>query len=60
MRAVPETFAAFGVQALRAARESGAPTVLVDEIGRFERDCAPYLAEVQALLDSPATVVAVV
>ena len=60
VRAVPETFATFGVQALRAARESGAPTVLVDEIGRFERDCAPYLAEVQALLDGPAAVVAVV
>ena len=44
VRAVPETFDTFGVQALRAARESGAPTVLVDEIGRFERDCAPYLA----------------
>lgn len=60
IRGIPEAFAGFGTRALEAARAGGAPTVLVDEVGRFERDCAPYLAALDALLDGPCTVVAAV
>lgn len=57
VRGIPEAFAGFGTEVLRAAVQSDAPTVLVDEVGRFERDCTGYLAALDALLDGPQTVV---
>lgn len=60
IRGIPAAFAGFGTRALEAARASGAPTVLVDEVGRFERASAPYLAALATLLDGPCTVVAAV
>lgn len=58
MMGIPETFEGFGAEALRRATESGAPVVLVDEVGRFERNCTEYLAQLQALVEGPQTVVA--
>ena len=49
VRGIPEAFAGFGTEVLRAAAQSDAPTVLVDEVGRFERDCTGYLAALNAL-----------
>lgn len=58
MMGIPETFEGFGADALRRAAVSGAPVVLVDEVGRFERNCTGYLNALQALVEGPQTVVA--
>lgn len=55
---IPEAFEEFGAEALRRAAESGAPVVLVDEVGRFERNCTGYLNALQSLVEGPQTVVA--
>ena len=58
MMGIPETFEGFGAEALRRAAGSGAAVVLVDEVGRFERNCTGYLNTLQALVEGPQTVVA--
>ena len=58
MVGIPETFEGFGAEALRRAAGSGAAVVLVDEVGRFERNCTGYLNTLQALVEGPQTVVA--
>lgn len=60
MQGIPEAFEGFGADALRRAAQSGAAVVLADEVGRFERDCAGYLAELARLADGPQILVAAV
>ncbi len=59
IESLPAAFESFGCRALQAARDSAAPTVLVDELGCWEGACPGYLAALNALLDGPATVVAI-
>ncbi len=53
---ISTTFDGFGVRILERA---DAPVLLLDEIGRFERNSEAFLRAVHAALDSPKTVIAV-
>lgn len=54
---IPRTFETFGTEVLQAAINRNARTVLVDEVGRFERNCTGYLDMLTELLAGPRTVV---
>lgn len=57
---VPETFEAFGVSLLQKALAGAEPLVVMDEIGRFEKSCPQFLAQIDKVLDSRKTVIAVI
>lgn len=57
---VPETFETFGVSLLKSAVSGPEPIILMDEIGRFEKGCPQFLAQIDAVLDSGKTVIAVI
>ena len=59
MAAVPETFETLGVSAIRRALDGPEPIVLLDEVGRFERNSPAFLAAVKEALLSEKTVIAV-
>lgn len=59
IRPVPESFEGLGAACLKNALEGPAPVVLLDEIGRFEKDCPAFLGRVEELLGSEKIVVAV-
>lgn len=59
IRGIPETFEGVGTQWVQAAVAGPCPVVVLDEIGRFERQCEGFLAAVRAALDSPKLVIAV-
>ncbi len=59
IRGIPETFDGFGVALLAQIRACPAGVVLLDEIGRFERNSPEFLRELRELLDCEKTVVAV-
>lgn len=59
IRAVGTTFDTLGADCLYRAIEGTAPIILMDEIGRFEKNSPAFLQAVQAVLDSDKTVIAV-
>ena len=59
IRPVPESFEGLGAACLKKALEGPVPVVLLDEIGRFEKDCPAFLGRVEELLGSEKMVVAV-
>ncbi len=59
IRGIPESFDGFGLQVLRGVLAASAPVVLLDEIGRFERNSPGFLAGLEDILDSSKTVIAV-
>ena len=56
---VPETFETNGVLILARSLSSGAPFILMDELGRLERDAHGFIAQVGACLDSEKRVLGV-
>ena len=60
IEAVPETFETLGCAALQEALCGPEPVILMDELGRFERDCPRFLKLVDEVLQSEKTVLAVV
>lgn len=50
--AVPAVFDGAGAEALRLALASECPVILMDELGKVERNCAAFLDAVTACLDS--------
>lgn len=52
IRGIPSAFEEFGVQVLKNALENTAPVILLDEIGRFEKNCEAFLENVFAIADS--------
>lgn len=52
--AVEAVFENAGAQSLRQARESDAPIILMDELGKAERKAEGFLAEIRACLNDPA------
>ncbi len=59
IRGIPETFDHLGVRCLQGALRDEVPLLLLDEIGRFERNSDRFLAAVTQALDSPKRVIAV-
>ncbi len=59
IRGIPESFEGFGAEVVARAAASAAPVILLDEIGRFERNSPRFLRSLTAALDSEKTVVAV-
>lgn len=60
IQAVPNTFDTLGADCLRRAIESPEPIILMDEIGRFEKNSTSFLSAIHAVLNSEKTVIAVV
>jgi len=58
-RPVEATFLDLGVRCLNEARTGSSPLLILDELGRFERRCTPFLRSVETVLDSDKTVLAV-
>ena len=59
MAAVPETFETLGVESIRAALDGPENLILLDEIGRFEKNSPIFLAKIREALLSEKTVIAV-
>lgn len=59
IRGIGAAFDTFGVQVMRRGLSSSAPVLLLDEIGRFERNSSPFLDAVTDALDGEKMVVAV-
>ena len=59
MAAIPETFESLGVESIQAALDGPEPIILLDEIGRFERNSPAFLAKIREALLSDKTVIAV-
>lgn len=59
MAAVPETFETLGVDSIQRALDGPEALILLDEIGRFERNCPNFLAKIKEALLSEKTVIAV-
>ncbi len=59
IRGIPESFEGFGAELLENLLRCPEPLVLLDEIGRFERTSARFLAALDRVLDSPKPVIAV-
>ncbi len=59
IRGIPEAFENAGVNCLEKALLRQASVVLLDEIGRFERNSPAFLRAVDRVLDSPKRVIAV-
>ncbi len=59
IRGIPRAFEETGVRCLQGALTSDAPLVLLDEIGRFERQSPAFLQSLWAALDSDKRVIAV-
>ncbi len=57
--AVLPVFELIGVSCLRAARESGRPVILMDELGKLERDALGFQREILACLDGDKPVLGV-
>lgn len=57
---IPETFETTGVDCLRQAITGPEPLILMDEVGRFERNCPEFLAQIDRVLDCEKTVIAVI
>lgn len=60
IQAVPDTFDTLGADCLHGALESPEPIILMDEIGRFEKNSTSFLSAIHAVLNSEKTVIAVV
>ncbi len=58
-RPVEETFETFGVACIKQAIESDKPWIVLDEIGRFERNCELFLQSIEEAFASEKTVFAV-
>lgn len=56
---IPETFDTFGAEVIRRGIASGAPVLLLDEIGRFERNSLRFLLAVMEAFSEVQQVVAV-
>ncbi len=59
IRGMPESFDGFGAELLENLLRCPEPLVLLDEIGRFERNSPRFLQALEAVLDSTKTVIAV-
>lgn len=59
IRGIGAAFDTFGVQVMRRGLSSSAPVLLLDEIGRFERNSRAFLDAVTDALDGEKMVVAV-
>lgn len=60
IQGIPETFEGLGTQAVTEALTGSAPTLLLDEVGRFEQTCSAFLSAVSQVLASPKAAVVVV
>lgn len=56
---IKNTFSLFGTQYLAAAKTDEHDVVVLDELGRFEREVPKYIKGIQYFLDSPRIVVGV-
>jgi len=59
MQGIPETFSSFGVRCLKHAIESDAEIIVMDELGRFEKNCFGFLKSVNDVLNEDRYVLAV-
>ncbi len=59
IRPVPQTFDTLGVDCLRRAIEGPEPIILMDEIGRFEKNSSAFIEAIHDVLNSEKTVIAV-
>lgn len=59
IRPVEATFETLGADALAKAISGPEEILLLDEIGRFEKNCPAFLAQIDAVMDSEKTVIAV-
>ncbi len=56
---IPDTFEDLGVRCLKNSLGSDAQVLLLDEIGRFERNCSGFLRWITCALDGEKPVIAV-
>lgn len=59
IRGLEKTFKTFGVSCLQACLQNNRPIVVLDELGRFEKQCDVFLSAVDLLLDSQKIILAV-
>lgn len=59
IQGIEKTFSVFGVNCLKDALKSSKKTVVLDELGRFEKNCHIFLQCVNELLDSEKIILAV-
>lgn len=59
IRPVESSFETVGAPALEAAVKGPEPLLLLDEIGRFEKNCPSFLSQIDAALSSEKNVIAV-
>lgn len=59
IQGVPETFSNLGVHCLNRCLKSSSEIVVMDELGRFERECQDFINSVLTLLDSNKVIIAV-
>lgn len=59
MRGIPDTFLGFGVNCLENALNHHQGLIIMDELGRFEKECQSFIQMVDKVLDADVFVLAV-